>query len=235
MEETPFSSGKSVKKIRKPLEEKLVMNATVYPYGECGIANFTNYKFRASDEHIHAYSTLPYKKLSFSEVVATQKENLKAVYQSAWLIINRNGNPGMPRSVANYSLTEFEGVDRGMQVDYLSDLLVSFEEHEGMWLKNYKRIFDTLQYDFKYLQSVLYKARYRVVYSPRMFLKKETTELAIDLMSLLGAKFYDTFQSAFRFYVFTSSIPGKPSEKLAFLKTLHVQTVSGHCHQRRYN
>jgi len=217
-----FSKKKLVKATPKKPIDKIVTNTVVYPYGSVGIVNFTSSSTVMEDAHFIAYEQLPPCKLNLQIVVDQQRKNMFAMYASAWrLIYQKGGGNGLMAANTIGTVSEYDSLTRGVQAHYLDDYLVSFREHEAMWVKNYEKIFDKLTYEFNRAANNFRGAKTVMILSPAMMLKASYVTMIIDMWFRFQIPIMDNYHTMFRFHVFTSSIPGtKASEKLAFLKQL---------------
>ena len=209
--ETPIESD--VKRSIVPLHEGF------FPYGNLGLVNYHKKVKKGFTELDVLYpETLPPVKLTLDEVVKSQKKNFFTIYNSGWRLMYPT-NYGM-----NVDLfSEYKGFVNRVHVLNFEDIFVSFNEREAMWLKNYEKIFDKMQYELE-----RFAASFRSTKTVIIFCKGKTyTRQYTDMLSSLWKRWKFPFSDypshiTFRFNVFTSSIPGITcKEKLAFIADQH--------------
>ena len=206
-----------VKEIPETAQSNISLVRTCHPYGKFGLVqNIKSDSKTLTQLDLLHLAYLP-PKFGLKDVVTTLKKNFFSWYESSWHIQHRYDHFGKPLS----SISHFEFLNRGVECIYLDEFLPSFADHSGMWAKNYKKVFDQLDFEFKRMASNM--ARMKLVFAFRKgsTFKPEYVPIIREMWLKFGLPFEDSFKIMFRFHIFTSSIPGiKPSEKLAFMQSL---------------
>ena len=202
------------------LKPALVMNSTIYPYGRFGLVNFTESETaQHTDNDILRFVNLPPTKLDMKTVVEGQRNNMFQIYRSDWRLMYQKGDR-IPGVVINAEINDL-AIPQRVEAIYIEDYIAGFREHESMWLKNYEKIFESLSYEFDRAARNFRGCRSVLALSRKTTFKLEYAKLIMSMWDHFEIPMKKNYAINFRFYLFTSSIPGtKASEKLAFLNKL---------------
>ncbi len=229
----PFSKGskkakptkKVVAKVKIETPETDVFNRIItlkdgfFPYGNLGLVNYHKKVKKGFTELDVLYpETLPPTKLSLQTVVDTQKKNFFTIYNSGWRLMYPT-NYGMTTDF----FSEYAGMVNRVHTLNFFDLFVSFREREKLWLTHYKKIFAAMPYELERFANSFRSTRTVIMFPEMCTYKTEYTNLLVDLWRAWKFPFTDyPSHITFRFYVFTSSIPGKTvRDKIAFIEDQH--------------
>lgn len=197
----------------------LSLKDTFFPYGEMGLVNYRKkIKKGFTELDVLRPEYLPPVKLNLQTVVDAQKKNFFTIYNSGWRLMYPT-NYGLD---TNY-FSEYEGLVNRLHVLNFNDLFVSFKERETMWLKHYDKIFDAMPYELDRFAKSFHSTRTIIMFPEMLQYKAHYTKLLLKLWRMWKFPFSDyPNYISFRFYVFTSSIPGRTvRDKLAFIEDQH--------------
>ena len=195
-------------------------NKTAMPlYGEFGLVQYTKASREVTDADLLTYKMLPAGKQRLQSIAAIQKRNMFEMYSSLCRLIYQFGGVGMPEPKTQVS--DYDFMLKKIQCDYMDDYLVDFVEHEALWVKHYEKIFDALEHDFKRMGANFCKYYNILALRPSMQFKSAYVPMLLYMWKKFGLPMIDNHNTNVRYYIFTSSIPGKlASEKLDFLSKL---------------
>jgi hypothetical protein len=209
----------------------LVVNETVYPYGKFGMVNFTYSKDSThNDNDILRYRSLPPEgKLTPELVLQVQRANMFEIYKSNWRLMFQK-DAKHPAMQIKTDVSEYDSHKRSVEAIYLHNYLVGFREHDMMWVKNWDKLAPHMAYDLDRASRNFRGCRTVLALSRDMMFKEEYVPLLLSMWKWFSIPLLDNYMTNFRFYVFSSSIPGeKASDKLRFISALPEQFLKMLC------
>lgn len=198
-----------VRESPKRMEVKLdPKNAGPTKYGRIGLVNYEGHTDRQlTEDDILKFCTLP-PKFKLSTVRDTTSKNLMSINNSLWRLI---GNSIIKKLFTD--VNEFERASRKVHGLHLDDLVIGLHDYPEVWSKYGDKIFESIS---KYIENFGRTFRHSgVLLVPVVRRGTKLDNVVIDVISKLWkhlgfptGKKAENYSTMFRFYVFTSSIPG---------------------------